>query len=211
MTDKDALTAFLADCTTRLRPNTVDRYTCALARHREEINLDTNDPNELKALKAFFNWCIDRGIRDTNPVARRQVVFGVRDRLLSDDEIKRLLAYEREPYSTIIKLLIYTGQRRGQFAQFDPSWVEDDVIVFPASIMKSARTHILPATPTVLSLIPNLGTYSGWSKSKRRMDEHTNVSDYVLHDFRRYFSSTMAKQLLPNTLATVRQFSESTL
>jgi integrase len=197
ISDKDALSAFLNDCAIRLRPTTVDRYRCALIPHREEIDLDTNDPNELKALKAFYNWCIDRGIRETNPVARRKVVFNTRDKLLSDEEITKILAYERKPYSTIVKLLIYTGQRRGQFAQFDQSWVQDDVIVFPASIMKSSRTHVLPATETVRTLILKLGTYGGWSKSKRRMDEHTQVSGYVLHDFRRYFSTTMAKLGVP--------------
>ncbi len=195
--DADALTAFLEDCAERLRPSTVERYTFALAAHRETIDLTTNNPNELKALKVFYNWCIDHGIRDRNPLIRRKVVFAVRDRLLTDKEVKAVYNYEREPYSTLIRLLLLTGQRRGQFANFDTDWIVDDVIIFPASIMKTKRQHIIPATPTVLALIPKLGSYGGWSKSKKRMDEKTKVENYVLHDFRRFFSTTMAQLGVP--------------
>lgn len=195
--DADALTAFLEDCEERLRPATVERYKYALAPHRETIDINTNNPNELKALKAFYNWCIDHGIRDRNPLIRRKVVFGVRDRLLTNKEVKAIYNYERQPYSTLIRLLLLTGQRRGQFATFDPSWVVDDVIIFPASAMKTKRQHIIPVTPTVLSLIPQLGKYGGWSKSKKRMDEKTKIENYVLHDFRRFFSTSMAQMGAP--------------
>lgn len=197
MSDSEALKAFLKDCEGRLRASTAERYRYALAPHMDKIDPNTNDPNELKALKAFYNWCLDRDIRDRNPFARRKVQFAVRDRLLTDDEIKRIYAYDRPPYSIVVKLLLLTGQRRGQIAGFDPDWVEGDTIVFPASIMKSSRVHVVPLTETVQELLPHLSSFSGWSKSKRRMDKAINVHNWVLHDLRRYFSSTMAQLGVP--------------
>ena len=74
----------------------------------QRINTDTNIPNELKSLKAFCNWCIDRRCKDTNPVVRRKVRFNVCDRVLAD-EVSAAFVHTR----------IYTGQRRAQIATFD--------------------------------------------------------------------------------------------
>jgi integrase len=35
------------------------------------------------------------------------------------------------PFSTILKLLILTGQRRSQIWKLQPHWIEDDLITFP--------------------------------------------------------------------------------
>ena len=59
--------------------------------------------------------------------------------------------------------------------------------------MKSKRVHTVPATPNVLDLLRQLEPFNGWSKGKVRIDRETNVANWVLHDLRRYFSTTMAK------------------
>lgn len=192
----EARDAFLEDCRRRLRPATAERYHYAL----KDIDLtDTSisDATTVKCLKAFYNWCIDHDITDHNPFARKKVKFAVRDRLLSDEEIAAIWAYEHPPYSNIVKLLILTGQRRNQIWRFDPAWVDDGVLTFPASIMKTNRAHAIPVTAYDQHLPEMPFSFNGWSKAKRRMDINTGVSDYVLHDFRRYFSSTMAKLGVP--------------
>ena len=65
LNDSEALTAYLEDCHLRLRPTTAERYGFALARHRKKIDLDTTDPNEIKALKAFLfkTVCINLDIQ----------------------------------------------------------------------------------------------------------------------------------------------------
>jgi integrase len=200
-----SIRAFLDDCQARLRPSTVERYRFAL-RTVPDAPLDTykpttNDPNELKALKAFYNWCIDHELTERNPVARRTVVFNQRDRVLTDTEVARLLRYNQPPYSALVHLLLLSGQRRNQFAQFDPAWVRDGCIHFPASVMKTKRAHTIPLTAHMAMLVPALRPMSGWSKMKARMDRETGVTEYVLHDARRYVSTTMAKLgvLLPVT------------
>lgn len=192
---------FLADCRMRLRPSTVERYHYAL-KDIENVKLDRlatdiTDPNQIKALKALFNWCIDHGYFDRNPFIRRKVIFGVRDRLLSDQEIAAIWRVDQRPYSDIVKLLILTGQRRNQIWRFNPAWIDGDVLTFPSDVMKSKRPHTIPITGYD-DLLPSCPfTFNGWSKSKARLDRYSGVSDWVLHDFRRYFSSTMAQLGVP--------------
>lgn len=196
-----ARTAFLDDCQARLRPSTVERYRYALANlpnvTLDEVPTAVSDPNQLKALKALFYWCIEQQLTDRNPFIRRKVVFNTRDRLLTDEEIAALLSYDHPPYSSIVQLLIRTGQRRSQFWRYQPTWKDGDAITFPANVMKSKAAHLIPVT-RYGSLLPNKPfSFHSWSKSKKRMDKATGVKGYVLHDFRRYLSSTMAKLGVP--------------
>ena len=197
----EARDLFLADCRKRLRPSTTDRYHYALKdlpdTKLEAVSTDCTDPTELKVRKAFFNWCFDRQYIDHNPFARRKVKFGERDRLLTDEELKAIWNFERPPYSDIVKLLILTGQRRNQILRFKPDWREGAELTFPATIMKSNRAHRLPVTGYGAYLPDEPFSFNGWSKSKARLDKVTGVTDWVLHDLRRYFSSTMARLGIP--------------
>ena len=192
---------FLADCRARLRPTTVERYHYALKnipnQKLDKVSPDIEDPNQLKALKVLFNWCIDRDIIDRNPFIRRKVRFAVRDRLLTDDEIAAIWAVDRRPFSDIVKLLILTGQRRNQIWRFDSSWTDGEELTFPSSVMKSGRPHTIPLAGYRRFLPEKSFAFNSWSKSKRRLDKISGVSDWVLHDFRRYFSSTMARLGIP--------------
>lgn len=200
MTFSAARTAFLDDCAHRLRKTTSDRYYFALkdisATSLDNVSLDITDATQLKSLKVFYNWCIDRGITDTNPFARRKVVFAQRDRVLSDDEVRAIWEHEHKPYSDIVKMLLLTGQRRAQFANFNRDWIENDTICFPASVMKSGRKHIIPFLPEWEKHLPTTSSNS-WTRNKNRMDKDTEVSGYVLHDCRRYFSTKCAKIGVP--------------
>lgn len=194
-------TKFLADCRLRLRPATVERYHYALKdvpdTKLDKLSTNLTDPNQIKALKAFFNWCIDHGFYDRNPFIRRKVTFGVRDRLLTDEEVTAIWRVSQSPYSDIVRLLLMTGQRRNQVWRYDPAWIGGDTITFPAEVMKSKRSHTIPVTGYGAYLPANPFVFNSWSKSKTRLDKQSGVTDWVLHDLRRYFSSTMAQLGVP--------------
>lgn len=190
-TFSEALTAFLADAEQRLRPKTVTFYRSMLT-YQDWPKTETN-PSKARALKVFTNWCIDHGYRTDNPYQRLKTQSNERDRVLTDDEIKAIWHYYHPPYSEIIKLLILTGQRRNQIASLSPDWIDNDTITFPSSIMKSKRTHVIPLTSWQQQYLHQPLAFNGWSKAKQRIDAHTRVSNWRLHDIRRYFSTTMAK------------------
>lgn len=192
----DVLRAFLADCETRLRPKSVEFYRTQLSKYDDWPKTEKN-PHSIRALKVFANWCIDNGYRTDNPYLRLKAPLTQRSRVLTDTEITKIWNYDRPPYSDIIKILILTGQRRGQFATFNPDWIRDDCIHFPTLVMKSKRPHILPLTEWGSREVAKLKPFNGWSKAKSRIDEHTSVTGWVVHDIRRYFSTTMARLQIP--------------
>src|SRR5262245_34615601 len=76
------------------------------------------------ALSAFFAWCIREGLLDAKPVigTNRQAEKS-RERVLTDDELKRIWnALGTDDYSTVVKLLMLTGQRANEIGGL--RWVE---------------------------------------------------------------------------------------
>ena len=71
--------------------------------------------------RAAFAWAVKRGAVHTNPFAALPVDKSIakRERVLSDAEIAEIWRAADEaalPYGTIIRLLMLTGQRRGEVA-----------------------------------------------------------------------------------------------
>lgn len=148
--------------------------------------------------RAFFNWCIGRGMMETSPCDRLRPgkLIGrknVRQRVLTDDELfacwraaKRL----SPAYCAAIRMLILTGQRRTEIAE--ARWDEVDFrrgcLVVPPERFKSNVTHtvwlsaeaaaILTVTPRgnggpfVFSTTGGRRPISGFSKAKKLLDRH---------------------------------------
>ena len=141
-----------------------------------------------------------------NPFAALPIVKSVakRERVLSDAEIAeiwRAAGERRSPYGTIIRLLILTGQRRGEVAGM--TWIElsDDLSIWtiPSERTKNGTVHIVPLSAPARNLLKALlpddaneaqrvlsglraagalvlpgavGTpFAGWSKAKRALDK----------------------------------------
>jgi integrase len=107
-----------------------------------------------------------------------------------------------------VKLLILTGQRRGEITQLTGSMVGEDTITIPAWLAKNSREHTLPLgsmakailTPRVgkdICFFPALGKetpFNGYSKCKPKLEKRADVRDWTLHDLRRTFASGLAAQ-----------------
>jgi integrase len=105
-----------------------------------------------------------------------------------------------------VKLLILTGQRRGEITNLALDMNTGDCIALPAWLTKNSRQHILPTGSLAQSLLPRpcqkTGLYfrgrgketpfNGFSKCKRKLDERCGIHDWTLHDLRRTFATGMA-------------------
>ena len=142
-----------------------------------------------------------RGALTVNPFADLPIAKSVakRERVLSDTEIAeiwRAVGDAASPYGTIIRLLILTGQRRGEVAGMTWSEISEDLTTWtlPGERTKNGVTHGGPLSPParglLAALLPNdpkeakcvfvssalvlpgaVGTlFAGWSKSKRALD-----------------------------------------
>jgi integrase len=183
----------------------------------------TTANRELSALKTFFNWCVDQEILELNPAARvaKPAPENRRTRVLSDAEIAlvwRAATIEHFPFGPFTRLLLLTGQRRGEVAGL--RWREIDigrrVWLLPKERAKNFRPHAIPLSESAIALIEALPRFSGgdfvfgrdgltslsgFSKGKARLDkrvtelagEEVEIPEWNLHDLRRTCATTMGR------------------
>lgn len=147
------------------------------------------------AASAFLSWCVEMRYLAKNPLngVRCPYKSNARERTLSDAELSAIWhALPENTYGVLVKLLILTGQRRNQMACLRSKWLNQEALVFPAQIMKGKEQHTIPASPAVAALVQDI-SFSGWSKSKNRLDAASGVTGWTLHDLRRTFSTIHAR------------------
>ena len=200
-TFSEALSAFLEDTATRTRPSTVDSYRYRLKGITKTRLSDISvtdvpeTPQHRMAAKVFFNWCVRNEMIEKNPFQFIPVKWTRRSRVFSDKEIAQIWAYDFPPYSDYLKLLILTGQRRGQFKSYSLDRDRRE-LSFPASVMKNGKPHTIPLTERTASLLP-VPQFNGWSRAKSRIDKHIPLPHWTVHDLRRTFSTKMASLQVP--------------
>jgi len=166
-----------------------------------------------RALKTFFNWAFHRQLIPSSPIGSLPLPGkpAERERLLSDQELARIynaaveLAY---PFGYIVLICIHTGLRRGEVGSLRWSYITPEFITIPKDIAKNGREHVIPnLINDNLALVPKTSEYvfptangrpfAAWGRHKERLDALCGVEDFVLHDFRRYLSSTMRRLNVP--------------
>jgi len=111
-------------------------------------------------------------------------------------------------FGAIIQVLLLTAQRRNEVSEM--AWseldLENNLWEIPGARTKNGKPHFVhlsePAI-AVISSVPKIGGYvftsngktpfSGFSKSKKRLDELSGVTEWRLHDIRRTVVSVMAQ------------------
>jgi integrase len=159
--------------------------------------------------RTFFQWCVRREYIDRNPLVNAQVPKSVaRSRVLSDDELQAIWAACSGTFGTIVRLLILTGQRRGEIGALRPQYIGKGTITLPAQLCKNGREHTFPIGPMTSALLQPVmrddgflfpargnpkGPFSGWSKCKNALDDLCKVKGWTLHDLRRTFATKLAE------------------
>lgn len=172
--------------------------------------------NTLAAVRKMFNWAVSRDLLDRSPCDRVKAPGKApkRERALSIEEVRSVWRAAQAiewPFGPLIQLLMLTGQRRNEIANLRWSWIDEEkrLIAFPASIMKNGREHLLPMSSPVVEIVRDLPRFngddrlfrsrsnasenvvSGFSKTKRRLDQLSGAADWVLHDIRRTVATQM--------------------
>lgn len=161
-----------------------------------------------KAARTFFRWAEKRGYCKnpcTMPAPSKEVS---RERVLTDDELRRVYQGGTGQFGQIVRLLILTGQRRSEISTLKWEYIdlEKDEISLPPEGVKNGRRHTFPIGPMakkILGEIPKGGEYlfparrretpfTGFSPCKADLDAETGVKNWTLHDLRRTFATALA-------------------
>jgi integrase len=172
------------------------------------------------SLSTFFSWAMMQGLVESNPVigtARNREHS--RERVLEPAELHTIWnALEDDHYGVIIKLLALTGQRAGEITALRWSEVHDNTIALPSDRTKNHRAHIVPLSAAARGIIEaqphrvdddgrqrdlifgnGEGAFSGWSKSKEKLDAQITkitgkpLDHWTPHDLRRTAATMMAE------------------
>ena len=155
--------------------------------------------------RAAYAWAVKRGAVAVNPFAALPIGKGVtkRERVLSDHELAEIWRAAGDvaaPYGSIVRLLILTGQRRGEVAGMAWNELADDLTAWtmPGQRTKNGAVHAVPLSTAASAIIKatlpadmkeakrvvaelrsagalilpgEKGAYAGWSKAKRALDQ----------------------------------------
>ena len=170
-----------------------------------------------------LNWMIEKDELESSPVARMKppAPMRVRERALSDDEVKRLwLACEQRPhpFGRYLQLLLLTACRRMELATL--LWTDVDMsertIVITADRYKTGKPHLVPLSRQAVALLeslPRLGPYvfTGRGEQHAMRGFHTRKAkvdvlieppvQYQLHDLRRTVRTGLARLKVPESTA----------
>jgi integrase len=174
-------------------PSPVDGVHRREVAARLQVLADLHGPvasNRARAtLSAFYAWAIGQGLAETNPVvgAARAGLERPRERVLSAAEVRAVWdACREDDHGRILKLLLLTGQRRGEVAGM--AWGELDLDkalwTLPRGRTKNGLPHDVPLSRQAAALLAatlrregrellfgrDAGPFAAWPQAKERLD-----------------------------------------
>lgn len=201
-----------------------------LSKVLEAMNDTPQEANHAHAaISRLLNWCASTGrlphtLRLPTPYKKKS-----RERVLTLEEIAKvwIACSTNNPFHLIVKLLILTGQRRGEIANIylctfhsqshfasshsssgtyshgdctPLSTTKNNTITWPTT--KNGKPHTIPISALTTSMIAQLVAdlpHNTWSKPKTALDKASGVTNYTLHDIRRTVATHMSQQLKINS------------
>jgi integrase len=167
----------------------------------------------LGILSKFFNWLCERDVVPASPCAgvKQPSKETPRDRVLTDDEIRRLWAACEGiggAAGPAVKLMLLTGGRCGEVVGMKRSEISGDVWTLPPERMKNKQKHLVPLSTQALAIVDALlgvdedclftssptRRIGKMSHYKAALDAQMKPKEpWVLHDLRRTVASGMQK------------------
>ena len=167
--------------------------------------------------RGLFSWLKQRGEMEANPCEGLSLPPPTaRERVLSDGEIVAVLRGAAKvgwPWGSFARVLLLTGQRRGEIAGLRWDEVSEGNLCLPAERTKNGRAHTIPLPTAVADLLAAAPRYadspfvfttigtapiSGFSKGKVVLDKAVTdlkgapLENWTWHDLRRTAASGMA-------------------
>ncbi|MEE4537553.1 MAG: integrase arm-type DNA-binding domain-containing protein [Erythrobacter sp.] len=120
----------------------------------------------LAHLRKFLNWCVERDILEVSPAlgVKPPVKENQRERVLSDEEIRlfwQACEDVGQPFGPLGKLLLLTGQRRGEVSEMTEGELSGDTWHLTAKRTKNGRAHDVPITRAAGAVLVDVKRFKG--------------------------------------------------
>jgi integrase len=188
-----------------------------MGRHNDGVS-EARARHMFSCLSRMSSWLVEQRRIESNPCAgvKRPDTPRARERVLTDGEVVKFWrATDRlgPPFGSVLRLLLVTGQRLNEVAGLRWSEVVGlnfEEVQLPPARTKNHRAHVVPLSRLAREIVaavkpfPGGSDYvftttgttpiSGWSKTKRRLDNLMgDVPPWRLHDLRRTFAVGAAR------------------
>ena len=170
----------------------------------------------------FLNFARNAGIIPVNvmagwrrPRSSRAAMLARPGRILSKEELVAIwkATANAGSFNGFVRFMMLTGVRNCEAACLDWSWIEETkaAIIIPANRMKSGRSHSIPITVELLTLLndqprlnscnlvfPTRSIHGGWTKMSGfgqmvdKLKRRSCTADWTLYDIRRTYRSILA-------------------
>jgi integrase len=170
----------------------------------------------LALIRRIMGWHATRTDNFAPPIvrgmARTKGKERARDRILSDDEIRKVVnaaSKAETPFAAFIQFLLLTGARRSEASELTWHEIKDGIWTLPPSRNKTKIALARPLSAAALAVIESQrreggGQYvfstddgktpiSAFSKFKQAFDKASGTSGWTLHDCRRSARSLMSR------------------
>jgi integrase len=161
-------------------------------------------------------------VKSTTKNNARHRVLSVAELVMVKDETDRMSnSPTGSTFAAVVQVLILTGQRRREVSDMRWSELDLDSLTWnlPPERTKNGLPHSVPLSPPVIKIIEvqrdrqsetddfadcdfvfstnGRSPYSGFSRSKQRMDNRLEIEHWVLHDLRRTFVTRLNEIGIP--------------
>jgi integrase len=173
----------------------------------------------LAIIRTIMGWFAARSDDFVVPIVkamgRARTSEQARDRILTDDELARVLkaAETAGVFGQLLRFLLLTGARRDEGTYLRWQELSNGAWVLPASRNKTGRELVRPlskAAQEIIAQCPRIEgcefvfslngrtAIGGLSRFKRKLDEASGTSNWTIHDLRRSCRSLMSRANVPS-------------
>src|SRR6516164_10690582 len=169
----------------------------------------------LAIIRKVMNWHATRSDDFLSPVvrgmARTQQSKQARDRILSDDELRKIWKADGGLFGDYVRFLLLTAARRNEAAKMAWAELQGSDWTLPAARNKTGLDLIRPiskAAQAILDRLPKAGQFvwstnggaapiGGFNQFKLKFDAASGTNAWTLHDLRRTARSLMSRAGVP--------------
>ena len=169
----------------------------------------------LSLVRKIMNWHATRSDDFVSPIVRSMARTDrseqARDRILSDDELRKVWTTNNGVFSAYVRFLLLTAARRNEVAHMTWAEVAKGDWTLPVQRNKTGVDLVRPLShqaQAILAALPKAGEFvwsthggaipiGGFAQFKRRFDKASGTDGWALHDLRRTARSLMSRAGVP--------------